>query len=236
MLLAEAFFIRAGLLRDQPAADRHDRAQATIPARPRWPRRRDARNSYHFLASGQQALPMDSQGNFWTGAERLLQRQPEARPAAQLLPGVRRPGRTRSASTRWSTIRPPAPASATCWSAAGVHIVAYAKALEKLTGVDVGKLLPIPDISNKQFPEAAKHEERGLHRILLPVQPRGLPARGRDLERHASGGRERAGGRGRGARRVRPPDLDAEPQLTAPVGPDIDPEMFSEWRGSCSPR
>ena len=28
----------------------------------------DARNTYHFLASGQQALPMDSQGNFWTGA------------------------------------------------------------------------------------------------------------------------------------------------------------------------
>lgn len=27
----------------------------------------DARNSYHFIASGQQALPMDSQGNFWTG-------------------------------------------------------------------------------------------------------------------------------------------------------------------------
>jgi hypothetical protein len=23
-----------------------------------------------------------------------------------------------------------------------------------------------------------------------------------------------------------PPDLDEEPQLTAPVGPDIDPEMF----------
>ena len=48
----------------------------------------------------------------------------------------------------------------------GVHIVAYAKALEKLTGVDVGKLLPIPDLSNKAFPEARKHEERGLHRIL----------------------------------------------------------------------
>ena len=31
----------------------------------------------------------------------------------------------------------------------GAHIVAYAKALEVLTGVDVGKLFPIPDISNK---------------------------------------------------------------------------------------
>src|ERR1700683_1707023 len=30
----------------------------------------------------------------------------------------------------------------------GVHIVAYAKALEKLTGTPVGGLLPIPDVSN----------------------------------------------------------------------------------------
>ena len=53
----------------------------------------------------------------------------------------------------------------------GVHVVAYAKALEKLTGVDVGKLLPIPDISNKKFTEARKHEEKGLHRILYRFSP-----------------------------------------------------------------
>ena len=53
----------------------------------------------------------------------------------------------------------------------GVHIVAYAKALEKLSGVDVGKLLPIPDISNKRFPEAREHEEKGLHRILYRFCP-----------------------------------------------------------------
>ena len=53
----------------------------------------------------------------------------------------------------------------------GVHIVAYAKALEKLTGVDVGKLLPIPDISNKRFPEAKKHEAKGLHQILYRFSP-----------------------------------------------------------------
>ena len=71
----------------------------------------------------------------------------------------------------------------------GVHIVAYAKALEKLTGVDVGKLLPIPDISNKQFPEAAKHEEQGLHRILYRFSPDDYPQVGRNLERPAPGGR-----------------------------------------------
>ena len=47
-----------------------------------------------------------------------------------------------------------------------VHIVAYAKALEKLTGADVGRLLPIPSVSNKQFPEAAKLEAEGLHTIV----------------------------------------------------------------------
>ena len=53
----------------------------------------------------------------------------------------------------------------------GVHIVAYAKALEKLTGVDVGKLLPIPDISNKRFPEAKKHEAKGLHQVMYRFSP-----------------------------------------------------------------
>jgi manganese catalase len=38
----------------------------------------------------------------------------------------------------------------------GVHIVTYAKAIQALSGVEIGKLLPIPDISNKQFPEARK--------------------------------------------------------------------------------
>lgn len=35
----------------------------------------------------------------------------------------------------------------------GTHIVATPRPSEALTGVDVGKLLPIPDISNKRFPE-----------------------------------------------------------------------------------
>ena len=32
-----------------------------------------------------------------------------------------------------------------------------------------------------------------------------------------------------------PPDLDEEPQLTAPVGPDIDPEMFADVAGRLFP-
>jgi len=49
----------------------------------------------------------------------------------------------------------------------GTHIVAYARALEHLTGADLSKLFPIPDISNKQFPEARKLEDKGLHRVMF---------------------------------------------------------------------
>ena len=38
----------------------------------------------------------------------------------------------------------------------GVHAAAYAKALEKLTGADVTRMLPIPKIGNEVFPEAKK--------------------------------------------------------------------------------
>jgi Mn-containing catalase len=110
----------------------------------------------------------------------------------------------------------------------GVHIVAYAKALEKLSGVDVGKLLPIPDISNKRFPEAAKHEARGLHRILYQFSPDDYPRAGEIWNgEHPEDGSELELEVG-APEGFDPPDLDAEPQLTAPVGPDIDPEMFRD--------
>jgi Mn-containing catalase len=111
-----------------------------------------------------------------------------------------------------------------------VHIVAYAKALEKLSGVNVGGLLPIPDISNKQFPESRKHEEKGLHRILYRFSPNDY----RQITEIWTGFHPEDGSR----LEVRDgppeggavPDLDEEPQLTAPMGPDgPDPEMLAEY-------
>lgn len=126
----------------------------------------NARNSLHFIASAQTALPVDSQGRPWTGdyvfssgnlkldllhnfflecgarANKMRVYEMTSDPTARAMIG-------------FLLVR------------GGVHIVAYAKALEKLTGVDVGKLLPIPDVSNKKFPEAAKHEAKGLHLKLF---------------------------------------------------------------------
>jgi Mn-containing catalase len=45
----------------------------------------------------------------------------------------------------------------------GVHALAYAKALEELTGVDVKKMLPIPNIPDADFKEAREFIDKGMH-------------------------------------------------------------------------
>lgn len=40
----------------------------------------------------------------------------------------------------------------------GVHQVAYIKALQKVTGVEISKMLNIPNISNSKFPETRDYE------------------------------------------------------------------------------
>jgi Mn-containing catalase len=53
----------------------------------------------------------------------------------------------------------------------GVHALAYAKALEELTGVDVKKMLPIPNLPDADFDEARPYIERGLHAKLYRFSP-----------------------------------------------------------------
>jgi Mn-containing catalase len=53
----------------------------------------------------------------------------------------------------------------------GVHALAYAKALEELTGVDVKKMLPIPRIPDADFKEARPFTEKGLHGKLYRFSP-----------------------------------------------------------------
>lgn len=188
-----------------------------------------ARNSYHFLASGQSALPMDSQGNWWNGsyvfssgnlkldllhnfflecgarANKIRAYEMATDPVAREMIG-------------YLLVR------------GGVHVVAYAKALEKLTGADVGKLLPIPDLSNKKFPEARKHEEKGLHQILYRFSPEDY----RQVGAIWNGPHPEDGSELRvvdGPPEGGPvPDLEAEPQLTAPDG-GVDPTFFREMAG-----
>ena len=186
----------------------------------------DARISSHFLNSGQTALPMDSMGRFWTG-ENVFS---SGNLKLDLLHNFFLECGARAGKIRVyeSTDNPTARAAVGYLLVrGGVHVVAYAKALEVLTGANVGALLPIPDVSNKKFPEARKLEEsEGLHTIMYhqskdynelakiwngphpedgkPLvvtdeMPKGYPA----------------------------PDLEMEPQLAAPG--DIDPEMLKYY-------
>lgn len=52
-----------------------------------------------------------------------------------------------------------------------LHAVAYGKALEKLTGVNMNGLLPIPKIENADLPESARFIEQGLARKLYRWSP-----------------------------------------------------------------
>ncbi len=124
----------------------------------------------HYIASGQTALPVDSRGMPWSGdyvfssgnlildllhnfflengarTQKLRVYQMTKNPAARMMLGY-------------------------LFVRGGVHAFAYAKALETLTGVEMSKMLPIPNIGNKVFPEARKFMEQGSHLKLYRFSP-----------------------------------------------------------------
>jgi Mn-containing catalase len=202
-------------------ADRNQASGAKENAAP-LEKAQNARISYHFIASGQTALPIDSMGNPWTGANVFS----SGNLKLDLLHNffLECGARANKMRVYEMTSDPTARAMVGFLLVrGGVHIVAYAKALEKLTGADVGKLLPIPDVSNKKFPEARKHEENGLHRVLFRFSPEDYTRIGEIWNgAHPEDGEELtvsdeipAG--------MPWPDLDEEPQL---VSPGVDPEMI----------
>jgi Mn-containing catalase len=52
-----------------------------------------------------------------------------------------------------------------------VHQVAYARAVENLTGADLTKLFPSPRIPTEKIPESKPHIEAGLHTKLYRFWP-----------------------------------------------------------------
>jgi Mn-containing catalase len=201
------------------------------PARTPLKEAADARNSYHFLVTGQQAVCGDSQGNFWNGQNVFS----SGNLKLDLLHHFFLECGARANKIRvYEMVDDPVARAMVGFLLVrgGVHIVAFAKALEKLSGVAVGKLLPIPDISNKRFPESARHEAKGLHRILYRFSPDDYreiiqiwngehPEDGQPLQ--VVDGPPEGGA---------VPDLEKEPQLASPVGPDAsdpDPEMIAHY-------
>ncbi|HEX8371297.1 MAG TPA: manganese catalase family protein [Chthoniobacterales bacterium] len=185
-----------------------------------------ARNAYHFLATGQACGPFDSMGNPWTGSYVTA----TGNLKMDLLHNFFLECGARANKMRVYEMCPDPTARAMVGYLlvrGGVHVVAYAKALEKLTGANVSQLLPIPDVSNKKFPEALKHEEKGLHRIMWKFSPHDYPAVGEIWNGpHPEDGQELE------VRDELPPgfpwpEMPEEPQLCAPG--EIDPDMLKYY-------
>lgn len=187
----------------------------------------DARNTRHFIASGQSALPMDSMGDWWTGQNVFA----SGNLRLDLLHNFFLECGARANKMRvYEMVTNPTAREMVGYLLVrgGVHIVAYARALEHLTGVDVKKLVPVPDLSNKAFPETHKYEQRGEHRRLYTFsmddyQKAGIIFNGE----HPEDGMplEMVHGLPEG---FPAPDLDEEPQLNAPGAEEFDTQMFKD--------
>jgi Mn-containing catalase len=131
---------------------------------------KSARNHQQFIAGGQAALPQDSNGRPWNGdyvfssgdliedlthnffletgarQNKLKVYQMTSHPAARALTGY-------------------------LLCRGGVHQVAYARAIEKLTGADLTKMFPSPRIPTDKIPECQPHIQRGEHKKLYRFSP-----------------------------------------------------------------
>ncbi len=128
------------------------------------------RNTHHFIATGQTALVGDSMGGAWRGDYVFS----SGNLVLDLLHNFFLENGARLQKIRvYEMTRNPVARQMIGYLLVrgGVHALAYAKALESLTGVDVAKMLPIPNIENSKFPEARKFEEAGVHRTLYRFSP-----------------------------------------------------------------
>src|SRR3954469_24532473 len=123
-----------------------------------------------FLFGGKGALPADSHGKPWNGTyvhssgdlvEDLTHNY--------FLETGARSGKRRV----YEMVEHPASRALTGYLLVrgGVHQVAYARALERLTGADMTKLFPSPNIPTAKIPECQPHIARGLHTKLYRFSP-----------------------------------------------------------------
>ncbi|WP_369683827.1 manganese catalase family protein [Salipaludibacillus sp. LMS25] len=126
---------------------------------------KDKRNSHHFIQTAQTSLPSDSMGRPWSGDYVFN----SGNLVLDLLHNffLECGARTHKMRVYEMTNNPVArEMTGYLLVRGGVHILAYAKALEVITGVDVKKMLPIPNLDNSQFETTRKFEAMGSQRKL----------------------------------------------------------------------
>jgi Mn-containing catalase len=127
-------------------------------------------NPHHFLAGGQGALPQNSQGRPWNGDYVFS--------SGDLVEDLTHnffleTGARNNKLKVYEMVDHPAARALTGYLLVrgGVHQVAYARALENLTGADMMKLFPAPRIPTDKIPECAPHIKRGDHLRLYRFSP-----------------------------------------------------------------
>jgi len=130
----------------------------------------DARNTQQFLAGGASALVQDSMGKPWNGDY--------VNATGDLIGDLTHnffleTGARNNKLKVYETVDHPAARALTGYLLVrgGVHQVAYARALENLTGSDMTKLFPSPRIPTDKIPECKPHIKRGEHLKLYRWSP-----------------------------------------------------------------
>jgi Mn-containing catalase len=140
------------------------------PATPMGGLKELAHNPHHYIAGGLASLPQNSQGRPWNGdyvfsSGDLIQ---DLTHNFFLESGARR-----EKLRVYETVDHPAARALTGYLLVrgGVHQVAYARAVELLTGADLSKLFPSPRIPTDKIPECQPHIQRGEHLKLYRFSP-----------------------------------------------------------------
>ena len=169
---------------------------------------KDARNTQHFIAGGAGALVQDSMGKPWNGDY--------VSASGDLIEDLTHnffleTGARNNKLKVYEMVDHPAARALTGYLLVrgGVHQVAYARALENLTGADLMKLFPSPRIPTDKIPECQPHIKRGEHLKLYRFSPSDFKEIAGRVQRPAPGDRRgpvrRRGGPPRGRAAVRSP-------------------------------
>jgi len=131
---------------------------------------KSTRNAQQYIVGGHGALCADSMGNPWTGANVFS--------SGDLIEDLTHnyflETGARSQKLRvYETVDHPAARALTGYLLirGGVHQVAYARALENLTGANLSKLFPSPRIATDKIPECLPYLKAGEHTKLYRFSP-----------------------------------------------------------------
>src|SRR6201747_1912447 len=127
-------------------------------------------NPHHFIAGGRASLPQNSQGRPWNGDYVFSSGDlVEDLTHNFFLETGARNGKLKV----YEMVDHPAARALTGYLLirGGLHQVAYARAVERLTGADLTKLFPSPRIPTDKIPECQPHIARGEHTKLYRFSP-----------------------------------------------------------------